>query len=610
MQNTIQTNAQDNKIYIQTINNYTMDFKHIIADAVHEELSIEKHRILEIIEVPPDPKLGDYSMPCFIFSKELKKSPQNIALELKDKLTKINLKEDHKHFELINNVGPYLNFFVNKEVYIKSVLHKIHEDKNVYGAGKNTNDIVLIESPSPNTNKPLHIGHLRNMLLGQSIYNIIKFSGKKPYQVNLVNDRGVHICKSMLAYQKFGLHETPETAHKKSDHFVGDYYVKYAQLEKENPAMEQEIQDMLVKWEDNDPEIRALWAKMNSWALKGFRETYNSLGFHIDKEYLESELYLHGKDIILKGLDEGVFEKDETGAIIANFEDIGLGKKVLLRANGTSVYITQDIYMAKKRYDEYKFDEMIYIVGNEQEHHFKVLFEIFKRLGWKFGDKCYHFSYGMVELPEGKLKSREGNIVDTDNLLLEVKNICIEELKRRYDNLSEHELNERAKIISQSAIRFFFLKFDPMRNFVYNPKESLSFEGETGPYIEYSYARINSIFKKLKEKEDIENVEDMENYLHGAHIKLLTETNEFEIIKTLDIFPAIVMDAAKNFKPSSIAHYLLELAQQFNEFYHANQILNVEDKELMKARLYLIYNIQIVLKNGLNLLHIQEIDEM
>jgi arginyl-tRNA synthetase len=346
---------------------------------------------------------------------------------------------------------------------------------------------------------------------------------------------------------------------------------------------------------------------MNSWALKGFKETYDKLDFHIDKEYFESELYLHGKDIILKGLEDGIFEKDETGAIIANFEDIGLGKKVLLRANGTSVYITQDIYLAKKRHEEYKFTDMVYIVGNEQEHHFKVLFEIFKRFGWKFGDKCYHFSYGMVELPDGKLKSREGNIIDTDNLLSEVKDICIEELKKRYDNLSEQELNARASIISLSAIRFFFLKFDPMRNFVYNPKESLNFEGETGPYLEYSYARINSIFRKLNDKEEIT---DTEKYIHGTDVSLLTEKNEFEIVKTLDKFPDVVEDAAKNFKPSSIAHYLLELAQQFNEFYHSNQILNVEDKELMKARLYLIYNIQIVLKIGLNLLNIQEIDEM
>ncbi|MGV8086824.1 MAG: arginine--tRNA ligase [Candidatus Woesearchaeota archaeon] len=595
-----------------------MDFKDIIANIVHKELDYDKSEILKIIEIPPNSELGDYSMPCFVFSKALKKSPQNIALELKDTLTKINISEDHKHFELINNVGAYLNFFVNKKEYSKHVLNKIYLDKYSYGSKKrNESDsenknVVLIESPSPNTNKPLHIGHLRNILLGQSIYNILKFIGKTPYIVNVVNDRGVHICKSMLAYEKFGMNETPETAHKKSDHFVGDYYVKYSMLEKDNPEIEKEVQEMLLKWEDNDPKIRALWAKMNNWAIKGFRETFKSLDFNIDKDYFESELYLHGKDIILKGLEDGVFEKDDTGAVIANFEDIGLGKKVLLRANGTSIYITQDIYLAKKRYEEYNFEEMVYIVGNEQEYHFKILFEIFKKLKWKFSDKCYHFSYGMIELPEGKLKSREGKVIDTDNLLIEVKNICIDELKKRYENLSETEINERAKIISMSAIRFFFLKFDPLKNFVYNPKESLSFDGETGPYIEYSYARINSIFKKLKDKEDIDlkNITTSEEYFKNVDVKLLSEKNEFEIIKLMDKFPLVIIDSAKNFKPSMIAHYLLELAQKFNEFYHSNQILSSEDKNLIKARIYLIYNIQIILKIGLNLLHITEIDEM
>lgn len=586
-----------------------MDFKHIIADLVHDELDAPKTKILDMIEVPPDPKLGDYSLPCFMFSKELKKSPQNIALELKEKLTKINLKEDHKHFELINNAGPYLNFFVNKEAYMRNVLHHISEEMYGYGSKPSSGSIVLIESPGPNTNKPLHLGHLRNMLLGQSIYNILKFSGKEPHIVNVVNDRGVHICKSMLAYEKFGAHDSPETAHRKADHFVGDYYVKYAQLEKEDPKVEQEVQDMLLKWENNDPHVRALWAKMNNWAYHGWRETYKTLGFNIEKDYYESETYSHGRDIILAGLKEGAFEKDDEGAVIFNLEDKGLGKKVLLRSNGTSVYITQDIYMAKKRHEEYNFDEMIYIVGNEQEYHFKVLFEIFKKLGWKFGDKCYHFSYGMIELPEGKMKSREGNVVDTDELIQDVKDICIEELRKRYNDLSEDELDRRAGIISLSAIRFFFLKFDPLKNFVYNPKESLSFDGETGPYVEYSHARINSIFKRLRDKEDI-GPDELDGYIKKADVGSLTEKNEFEIVKTLERFPAAIADASKNFKPSSIAHYIIELAQQFNEFYHANPILSCEDKELMKARLYLIYNIQIVLKIGMNLLHIEEIEEM
>jgi len=587
-----------------------MDFKSIICEWIHKEIGvsgISKSVILEKIEVPPDPKLGDYALPCFIFSKELKKGPANIALELKDKLTKINLKEDHRHFELIENNGPYLNFFVNKEVYIKNVLHSISKDGYCYGSSATEKSIVLIESPGPNTNKPLHLGHLRNMLLGQSIYNILKFVGKDPHIVNVVNDRGVHICKSMLAYQKLGPNDSPEKAHRKSDHFVGDYYVKYSQLEKENPNIEKEVQEMLLKWENDDPQTRALWAKMNSWALKGFRETFKELNFSIEKDYFESETYLHGKEIILDGLKKGIFEKDDTDAVIANLEDTNLGKKVLLRGNGTAVYITQDIYIAKKRHEEYEFDEMVYIVANEQEHHFKVLFEIFKKLGWKFGDKCRHFSYGMVELPEGRMKSREGNVIDTDDLIADVKSLCNEELRKRYSNLSEDELEKRSKIIAMAAIRFFFLKFDPLKNFVFNPKESLNFDGETGPYIEYGYARINSIFKKFEGKED---VSDLKKYFQNTDVSTLKEKNEFELVKILDRFPSTVKDAAKDFKPSSITHYLLELTQAFNEFYHANSILNVDDKELMKARLYLIYNIRIVLKIGMNLLGIEEIDEM
>ena len=604
-----------------------MDFKSIISELVHKEIAdtnISKSAISEKIEIPPDPKLGDYALPCFIFSKSLKKSPTNIALELKESLTKINLKEDHKHFELIINTGAYLNFFVNKQAYMKNVLHTVMKEKYQYGANTEKKSIVLIESPGPNTNKPLHLGHLRNMLLGQSIYNILKFVGKEPHIVNVVNDRGVHICKSMLAYQKFGQGDSPEKSHKKSDYFVGDYYVKYSAIEKENAQeAEKEVQEMLVKWENNDLQTRALWAKMNSWTLKGFRETYNKLGFNIDKEYFESETYLHGKDIILDGLRKGIFEKDaddrkdadsngETGAIIANLEDKNLGKKVLLRGNGTSVYITQDIYMAKKRYDDYKFDEMIYVVGNEQEHHFKVLFEIFRKLGWSFADNCYHFSYGMIELPEGKMKSREGTVVDTDDLLGEVQNMCMNELRKRYDELPSEELSKRAEILSLSAIRFFFLKFDPLKNFVYNPKESLSFDGETGPYVEYSYARINSIFKKFSEKESISihDADVMEKYFHDVEVSALNDDREFELVKTLDNFPSIICDAAKEFKPSMITRYLLDLSQKFNEFYHANPILNATDKELMKARLYLVYNIQIVLKIGLNILGITEINEM
>ncbi len=575
-----------------------MDFRHQIAKLVHEETKLPIKEAESLIEVPPDPKLGDYAFPCFILSKQLKKSPQNIALELQGSLTKINLKQDHKYFELIKNEGPYLNFFINKELFIKSVIEKVLKEKSDYGQREETGEIILIESPGPNTNKPLHLGHLRNILLGQSLSNILKKQGHEVHIVNVVNDRGIHICKSMLAYKKLGNNDSPEISKLKPDHFVGKYYVKYSGLEKENPEIEKEAQELLKRWEDEDEETVALWRKMNGWALEGFAETYKKLSFDIEKEYFESDTYKHGREIIFDGLKRGVFHEDENG-IIFDLEKKGLGKKVLLRKDGTSVYITQDIYMAWKRHQDFNFNKMYYVVGNEQDYHFKVLFEIFKALGWRFHEGCHHFSYGMVELPEGKMKSREGAVIDTDDLIRDVTEIAREEIRQRYSELNLNELETRADTIALAAIRFFFLKYDPLRNFVFNPKESLSFDGETGPYIEYSNARINSIFKKFTE----------EFNPMGSDIALLKEENEIALVKLLSQYPEMVDKAASEMKPSVICRYLIDLAQEFNEFYHANPILNSE-KEIRDARLTLIYCIQSVLKSGMELLNMTPIEEM
>ncbi len=585
-----------------------MDFKEKIAAYLHEITTHSKQEILEKIEIPPDSKLGDFAVPCFLFAKLLKKSPQAIAQDLEKKLIEKNLAADHQFFDRIIATGPYINFFIVKSLFIKHHIHDILVHGNAYGKQEQQKTITLIESPGPNTNKPLHLGHLRNMLLGQSLANILKYNGKQVKIVNVVNDRGVHICKSMLAYEKLGNHSTPQEAGIKSDHFVGDYYVKYSQLEKENPDSEKEIQDMLVKWEHNDPHIRKLWELMNGWALSGFDETFKKLDFHIDKTYYESQTYLHGKDIILDALHKGIFEKDDTGAVIFNLQTKNLGKKVLLRGNGTSVYITQDIYMAKLRSEELKFNEMIYVVGNEQEHHFKVLFEIFKALDFPFAHHCRHFSYGMVELPEGKMKSREGNVMDTDELLEEVTLLAKEELKKRYETLTLPELDKRSKIIALSAIRFFFLKHDPLKNFVFNPKESLSFDGETGPYVEYTYARINSVFKKFAVQNSDES-EKRSAYLLHAPLETLTESNEFELIKLLSGYSDIIKTSAQDLKPSTIARYLLDVSQAFNGFYHQNPILTAP-KDVMAARLALCACVQHVLHSGLTLLNIEPIDEM
>jgi arginyl-tRNA synthetase len=565
-------------------------FRQAIIEELKKHTALEESVLDSALEVPPDSKLGDYAFPCFILSKTLRKNPAEISKELSGKFA-------------INGVtskplGAYLNFTIDQQAISSFVIKEIQKDGENYGKGRKRG-IALVESPGPNTNKPLHLGHLRNILLGSSIANLLRFSGKDVHIVNVVNDRGVHICKSMLAYQKWGNDLTPEKAGRKSDYFVGDFYVKYSQAEKDHPQLEKEVQEMLLKWEEGDKQTKELWAKMNRWALDGFAQTYKKLDFKIEKEYFESDTYLSGKEIILDGLKKGIFLKDGTGAIIVDLEDKGMGKKVLIRSNGTSVYITQDIYMAKKRYEVYSFDQMIYVVGNEQEFHFKVLFELFRKLGWRFSDGCYHFSYGMVELPEGKMKSREGNVVDIDDLLEEVKAIAEEELKARYPALSKAELEHRTKVIAMAAIRFFFLRFDPLKNFVFNPKESLAFEGETGPYVLYAYARICSIFKKLEGKVD----------LSKADLSLLDTVSDKRVIMALAGFREIAESSASHYRPSLLTHYLFELSTAFTEYYHANPILKEEPK-LRDARLALIDSVRTVLKTGLRLLDIDVIEEM
>ncbi|MBL7057564.1 arginine--tRNA ligase [Candidatus Woesearchaeota archaeon] len=558
-----------------------MKYREETIKILEKVTKLKKVQIDNILEVPPSLEMGDFAFPCFILSKTLKKAPNQIAEDLLKKL------KPTKNISKIETKGPYLNFFINKEVLNKEVISKILKEKKDYGKSKPKKLTVLVESPGQNTNKPLHVGHLRNMLLGVSIKNILEAFGKEVHIVNVINDRGVHICKSLLAYKMFGKGKKPD---KKPDHFVGDFYVKYAEAVKKNPKLEEEVQALLLKWEQGDKEVIKLWKEMNSWAYKGYAETYKKLNFKVEKAYYESNSYKHGKEIVLKGLKDGKFEKEEDGAVSINLKKEGLGQKVLLRANGTAVYITQDIYMAKERLKDFKFDEMIYIVGNEQEYHFKALFSIFKRLGYKFADKCYHFSYGMVELPTGKMKSREGTVVDTDDLIEEVYQIATREVKKRYFTLSKTEIDKRAKIISMGAIRFFFVKYDPIKNFMFKPNESLSFEGETGPYVQYAHARINSILKKCIDTGIVD-------------YKALKTKDEQALISLLAEYPKKIEEAATHYKPSIITRYLLDLAQTFNEFYHKYQVLKA-DENVKGARIAMILAIKQVLSNGLGLLGI------
>jgi len=454
----------------------------------------------------------------------------------------------------------------------------------------------MIEYSQPNTNKPQHLGHVRNDLLGMSLSNILQWTGYKIIKANLINDRGIHICKSMLAYQKWGNNQEPDV---KGDHFVGKYYVMYAQKLKENPDLEKEAQDLLVKWEAGDKETIDLWKKMVDWCVKGFDQTYKDLGIEFDKVYFESQIYKEGKDIILDSLKKGTVTKDKKGAVIAELEP-DLPNKVLLRSDGTSIYITQDIGLAVKKFKDYKLDKSIYVVGSEQNLYFKQLFAVLDLLGYPGVEKCYHLSYGMVYLPEGKMKSREGTVVDADDLITEVKDLSREELKKRYKEITEDELEKRAEQIGMGALKFMLLKQNPERDMTYDPKESISFEGETGPYLQYSHARICSILRKNETKDTKQ--EDID-------FSLFKEKVEFNLINKLFTYKQVVEDAANQYKPSLISRYLLDLTQLFNEFYHSCPVLKAEDN-LKKARLLLIDKTKHVIKDALSLLGIDAPERM
>ncbi len=570
-------------IYIPSSFLSSMDYKNEIALLLAKETNLAADEILTQLTVPPNPALGDYAFPCFKLGKNPKQEAEKIksALKLPVFLAEIKV------------AGPYLNFFLNKAQLAEETLAAIKKEKKKYGAGKSKEKIV-IEYCGPNTNKPLHLGHVRNMALGNAMCRILAFQGHTVHPVNIINDRGIHICQSMLAYQKWGKGKKPEG---KGDHFVGDYYVLFAKALKENPAFKDEAQDLLTRWEHGDKTVRALWKKMNSWVLKGFAETYKRFGITFDREYFESELYEAGKEVAFEGLQKGIFIKDDTKAIVAPLESYQLPNKVVLRGDGTSVYITQDLYLAQKRYEDYRFDRLIYVVASEQQVHFRQLFKILELLERPYARKLYHLSYGMVHLPTGRMKSREGTVIDADEIMDEMQALVETEIRKRYETLSEKEIHQRAEIIGLAAIKFFMLRTDAHRDIIFNPEESLSFEGETGPYVQYTHARGCSILRKAGK------VSGKVNYA------LLQQEKEKNMVAQLMNFPDIVDDAATHYRPHVLCHYLIELSQAFNEFYHACPVIS-DDKELMKARLSLVEAVRQVLENGLNLLGIEAPEEM
>ena len=554
---------------------------------------------------------GDITLVVFPFVKAARKAPAQVAQEVGEALVSGN-----GLVEKFNAVQGFLNLSIAQSYWLEQ-LQGIAAAEN-YGQlsrGEGEKPLMMVEYSSPNTNKPLHLGHVRNNLLGYSIAKIQEANGWNVVKTNIVNDRGIHICKSMLAWQKFGNGETPESSGKKGDHLIGDYYVRFdieykAQIKelmaqgmdeetakKEAPLIK-EAQAMLVKWEQNDPEVRALWQKMNEWVYAGFDETYKQMGVSFDKIYYESDTYLVGKGEVERGLAKGDFYRREDGSVWADLAQNGLDEKLLLRADGTSVYMTQDIGTAKLRFEDYPIDKMVYVVGNEQEYHFKVLSILLDRLGFPFGKELVHFSYGMVELPNGKMKSREGTVVDADDLMAQMIADAKEISKDKVNTLpdiTEEEANEIARVVGLGALKYFILKVDPRKNMLFNPEESIDFNGNTGPFIQYTYARIQSVLRKAGD--------EVMRLLGDKAIRL--EDKELALIQRLVDYPAAVRQAGDEFSPAVIANYAYSLACDFNSFYHDHSILNEADADKRALRLVLAQTVAKVIKNAMSLLGIE-----
>ncbi|HLC74623.1 MAG TPA: arginine--tRNA ligase [Candidatus Nanoarchaeia archaeon] len=560
-------------------------FRDSIVRAVAKETKLSPAEIDQLLEVPRK-ELGDFAFPCYVLAKVQKKSPVQIAQQLASMALPAGIRE-------IKAVGPYINFFVDNAAFAAEVLPAVRKQTDKYGAGRESSTI-LIEYCGPNTNKPLHLGHLRNMAIGGALCRLHSFLGNDVKPVNIVNDRGVHICQSMLAYDKWGKGKKPD---KKSDHFVGDYYVLFAQQLQKNPELEKDVQDLLLKWERGDKEVRALWKKMNGWVLKGFAETYKRFGVSFDKEYFESNLYEQGKEVAFEGLKNGVFIKDDKKSIVAPLESYGLSNKVVLRGDGTSVYITQDMYLAEERFKDFAYDKMLYVVASEQKLHFQQLFKILELLQRPFAKRLVHVSYGLVNLPSGRMKSREGTVVDADDIIDEVVALARKEVDSRYPALAAKVRSYRAEAIGLAAIKFYLLKTDAVRDIVYNPEESLHFEGETGPYLQYTHARACSILRKAG------------NAGKKLKFELLHEAQEQLLVQLISSFPEAVGNAAHEYKPHLLCRHLLDIAQAFNDFYHHHTVIS-ENKELMGVRLVLVDCVRQVLKNGLKLLGIEALEEM
>ena len=602
------------------------EFKEIVAKAVNEfikQKGIEAEEVKAdsiVVQNAPNPEMGDLGSPMFAFAKSLRMAPPQIAAGVAE------IAASDCSLGKVLAVGPYVNIKLDKANAAGPILAAVKAQGESYGSfnqsGKKPLEgrKVMIEFSSPNTNKPLHLGHIRNDALGESVSRILKAAGADVYKVDLINNRGVHICKSMLAYKMFheAKGETPETLGMKGDHFVGQCYVefdKYLKGEKDkpetaHPEANQMAEDMLIKWEAGDPEVHKLWEMMNKWTFDGVKETYQRTGISFDKYYFESETYLKGKDEILKGLEKGVFFKAEDGSVRIDVTDVvGKGKdednheKVLLRKDGTSVYITQDIGTAISRHSDWAFNQLVYVVASEQNYHFKILFHILKKLGFDWADKLFHLSYGLVNLPSGRMKSREGTVVDADDLVDSLHADALAAIKERGRDEQVGDADEVAEKVALGALHYYMLQATPIKDMLFNPAESLSFNGNTGPYLQYMGARINSILGKAGEAGIKADSSD-------EAVAMLTAPDEWELIKLLGDYPVVIEKAAENLDPSGVAAYVYETAKAFSKFYQTCSIVNAGDAKLAGARLYLAECTLQVIKNAMNLVLVPYLEKM
>lgn len=553
-----------------------------------------------MVQTPPNPAMGDIAFPLFSYAKAFRMGPLQLAQEVK---SRIEQNPERPAGELLL-AGPYLNIKINTATLANDLKQEIEIKRDAYGHGSScSGKRIMIEFSCPNTNKPLHLGHMRNDSIGESVAAILKANGADVRKVNLINNRGIHICKSMLAYQKFGKGTTPESTGIKGDHFVGEYYVKFAQWEREDPLAIEQAQTMLKKWEDGDPETVALWEQMNTWTLEGLAQSYERMGISFDAYYYESETYKLGKDKVIKGLEDGIFYREEDGSIWVDLAEIKLDKKVLLRKDGTSLYLTQDIGTAISRHEDWQFDSLVYVVASEQQYHFKVLFHVLERLGYSWAKDLYHLSYGMVNLPEGKMKSREGTVVDADDLVEQLTMFAREEIKEKNREDQVGDVEQTSLAIALGALNYYLLQVTPSKDMIFNPAESISFNGNTGPYLQYMGARISSMLRKYEEV-----ASQYQSIAFDSELLVLED--ERELIKMLAAFPGEVERAGAGYDPSVITSYLYEVSKRFSRWYHDNQVLKAATPALVVARVTLSDMVLQVLKNAFALVGIPFLETM